>query len=961
MTGNSTNSVLEEDFSVKWDEFSRVLMDRQIRLPEHEKLNESIKTVFSLSDFVARSCIRHPSILMDLIQTDDLFTSYKTDGYEKRLGFFLSGTTDDADLGYRLRMFRHREMVRIAWRDLAGWANLDETLFHLTAFAESCIDQTADFLYSRQCRISGVPLNREGKSQKLVVLGMGKLGSRELNFSSDIDLIFAYPENGETDANTGENGKSISNEAFFLALARRLINLLSASSAEGNLFRVDMRLRPYGENGPLVLSFDAMEDYYQSQGREWERYAWLRARVVAGDKISGENLLTRMRPFVYRRYLDYTVFESLREMKQKIAVEVKRKNMAENVKLGPGGIRELEFFCQIIQMLRGGVDPDVRDLDILNLLAKLADKTYISPETADGLSTAYRFLRNTEHRLQEFKDLQTHVIPSDALGRLRLARSMGFDDDEAFLEMLDRMRTRVHDHFEQLLVIEGPAEKVSSTKASLDSVWQDLLDPEESANLLVKIGYEEPEKALSILKYLRDAPETRALSPKGRHRINRLIPKLLKDVGNAPQPDLVLNRIVDLIKTIERRTNYIALLLENPMVLSHLIQLADKSPWIISFLARHPVLLDELLDPRTLYSPPNKTELKSDLSGRLEHISDDDLEFLIEALCIFKQVNTLRVAAADVTDALHIKKVSDRLTEIAETVLEKVMDLAWQFMVKKHGVPVCLPDHKPCNKGFLIVGYGKVGGIELGYHSDLDLVFLHSGAPVKTRGGEQPIDTPYFFSRLGQRIVHLLTARTRAGMLYETDMRLRPSGSAGPLVSQIDSFFDYQMNESWIWEKQALIRARPLCGDAHLARRFDDIRKTILVCKRDEETLRKEVTAMRQKMRKERWQPNAGKFDLKEGEGGIVDIEFLVQYLVLLKSHDHPELVTWTDNVRILETLLKNRIINDQTAGLLTEAYLTFRTAIHRLNLQEKPAKVSADQFDTLRSGVVDIWKAHIG
>jgi glutamate-ammonia-ligase adenylyltransferase len=635
--------------------------------------------------------------------------------------------------------------------------------------------------------------------------------------------------------------------------------------------------------------------------------------------------------------------------------------MAGNVKLGPGGIREIEFFCQIFQILRGGLNSDLRGWDTLMLLKILADKTYISRKTGEELSEAYRFLRNTEHRLQEFKDLQTHLVPSDSLGRLRLALSMGFDGFEAFKQILDQMRTTVHTHFNQLLESDDKVPEVSSTKGRLDSLWQHLSDPEEAEIILDKTGYREPDKVLGILKFLRDAPETRALSPKGRKRVDLLIPRLLEEVGGSPQPDLILNRIVDLIKAVERRTNYIALLLENPLVLSHLIRLADKSPWIITFLAKYPVLLDELLDHRTLYAPPERAELKRDIQTRLARMSADDLEYQIEALCVFKQVNTLRVAAADVTDALPIMRVSDHLTEIAETVLENVMELARNFMVKKHGAPVCFLNDLPCDNGFLIVGYGKVGGIELGYHSDLDLVFLHAGTSEETRGGEPPIDTPYFFSRLGQRIVHLLTAHTRAGMLYDTDMRLRPSGTSGPLVSQIDSFFNYQMNESWVWEKLALVRARPLCGDEYLGKRFEEVRKNILVCKRDEAELREEVGSMRQKIRKERLKPDPVVFDLKEDKGGIVDIEFIVQYLVLLKSHQNHELVTWTDNVRILETLLESRIINDQTAGLLKEAYLTFRTAIHRLNLQEKPAKVSSDQFNGLRSGVVDIWNTFIG
>ena len=951
------NVALAEDFNEKWKDFSQSLSGKNLSLPDHELIAESIHNVFSLSDFIARSCIRTPSLLIDLIKTNDLFTPYDPDGYEKRLDGALLEADDEKSLADKLRSFRRREMVRVAWRDLAGWANLMETVTDLSLFADACIHNTLDLLYLWQCNKSGTPFSHNGKPQQLVVLGMGKLGSRELNFSSDIDLIFAYPEKGSTRGAV----QSVTNEEFFLDLSRRLIKLLGASTAEGNLFRVDMRLRPYGENGPLVLCFDAMEEYYEVQGREWERYAWLRARVVAGDKDSGETLLGRMAPFVYRRYLDYTVFDSLRDMKNMIAMEVKRKDMAENVKLGPGGIREIEFFCQIFQILRGGIDSDLKGNDTLTLLNLLIERKCISKTAGKSLSEAYCFLRNTEHRVQEFKDLQTHTLPSDTLGRLHLAISMGFDDFEEFKQVLDRVRQTVQTHFSRILESDDNIQKNTSGEDYLGSIWQDVLDPEETKSVLAGAGYDEPEKVSNLLKFFREAAETRSLSLKGKKRIDLLMPRLLKEVGKASQPDLILNRLVDLIRAIEQRTNYIALLIENPGILSHLIVLAEKSPWIVTFLAKHPVLLDELLDHRTLYTPPDRGQLKSEIQTRLERIASDDLEYQIESLCIFKQVNTLRVAAADVTDTLYVMRVSDYLTEIAEIILENVMDLAWNFMVKKHGVPLCSPEYQQCDRGFLIVGYGKVGGIELGYHSDLDLVFLHAGVAGETRGGDPPIDTPYFFSRLGQRIVHLLTARTRAGVLYETDMRLRPSGSAGPLVSRIESFFDYQMNESWIWEKQALVRARPICGDPQLARRFEDIRKSVLACKRDEKELREEVSAMRQKMRAERVKPDTEVFDLKDDTGGIVDIEFLVQYLVLLKSYEYPELLNWTDNVRILETLLKSRIIDDRTASLLKDAYLTFRTAIHRLNLQEKPAKVPLNQFDELRSGVIGVWNFFIG
>jgi [glutamine synthetase] adenylyltransferase / [glutamine synthetase]-adenylyl-L-tyrosine phosphorylase len=944
---------LLEAIDEKWNDFTLSLCSHDLTLPDDETIRESIKTVFCLSEFVFKNCALSPGILIGLIQSRDLVNTYEPGDYHKKLSRHLAGCTDDKFLGQQLALFRQREMVRIAFRDLAGWADLPEILDDLSEFAGACVENALDHLYLWQCRQMGTPTDPEGNKLGLVVIGMGKLGAGELNFSSDIDLVFAYPESGETKGSE----KPVTNDVFFLSLARRLIRTIGASGSGKGVFRVDMRLRPFGENGPLVMSFDGMEDYYEAQGREWERYAWLRARVIAGDKTAGKKLLKRLSPFIYRRYLDYTVFDALRDMKRKITLGVKRRDMADNIKLGPGGIREIEFFCQMFQILRGGVTPVLRERHTRRLLSVLKDEGIINRQTHDDLFFAYDFLRNTEHHLQEFSDMQTHVIPKDDKGRLQMAFSMGCETYEAFAALLARHRNKVHLHFNQLLETEDAGD----IESDLDDVWQDLSDHDTAKAAIAECGFTKPEKVINSLAYLKDAPETRALSLTGKKRIDRLIPRLIRTVGPCEQAEAVLNRLVDLIKSIERRTNYIALLLENPPVLTHLVRLAEKSPWIITFLARHPVLLDEFVDPRSLYSPPGKSDLKKELSNQMKRLSDDDLEYQIETLCIFKQTNILRVAAADVSGGVPIMRVSDHLTEIGETVLEEVLNLAWTFLAGKHGIPDCeLLDHA-CNTGFLIVGYGKLGGSELGYNSDLDLVFLHAETGQATRDTENPIATPHFYSRLGQRIVHLLTAHTRAGRLYETDMRLRPSGSAGPLVSQIEAFFTYQMEQGWTWEKQALVRARPVSGDPALARKFEEIRTKVLACERDEARLREDVATMREKMRKERLHAAPGEFDLKESPGGIIDIEFLVQYLVLLKSHEHAELLKWTDNVRLLETLLKHNIIDDNAAKILHEGYLTFRTAIHRHSLAEKPARVPPDEFCTLSNRVNDVWNHYLG
>ncbi len=945
---------LASDTNNKWDTFCEATKVAGISLPDDPAFNEQIKSVFGFSDFIAKSCTRNPELLNDLAKSGDLLKKYSGDEYATRLANALESAADEAELLLIITQFRNREMVRIAWRDLAGMADIFQTMADLSTFADTCIDQVLSFLYKRHCGTYGTPANNDGTPQNMVILGMGKLGGQELNFSSDVDLIFAYPASGNT---TG--GKdSISNEEFFTKLSRNFLKIFSDKTPNNLIFRVDMRLRPFGENGPIIMSFSALENYYQRQGREWERYALIKARVAGGDKKFGNILLERLRPFVYRRYLDYGTYDSLRDMKQKIAIEIKRKGMQNNIKLGPGGIREIEFFGQVFQLIRGGVEPDLQERRILNVLNVLISKSYIPKNVFDELVHAYIFLRNTEHRLQEYSDLQTHDLPSEHTDKIRLASSMGFDGWKTFAGQLNNHMKHVHQHFNELLATDEDDENPDN---KLGAVWQGVPDREQIEQILLETGFLQSGQANQFIEYLRNDTETRALSREGRERLDKLMPLVLEKISRSPQPDLSLKRIIDLIKTIERRTCYLALILENPAVLTHLVKLSNESPWIISYLAYHPVLLDELLDTRTLYTPMEKTELEQTLHQRMERVSGNDIEQQIEELTIFKQVHTLRVAAADVGGAHRLMKVSDYLTYIAETILSEVLELTWRHLVKKHGTPVCEIDGKPCDKGFAIVAYGKLGGLELGYGSDLDLVFLHAGSKRQTEGGKIPLDSSQFYARLGQRIIHLLTAHTRAGMLYDIDMRLRPSGSAGVLVSHVDAFRGYQANEAWTWEHQALSRTRAICGDTAVKQHFENTRKETLCIPRNKEKLKQEISSMREKMRNEHKRQDQGLFDIKQGNGGIVDIEFLVQYLVLLNAHRHDEIIKWPDNIRQLESLAHTSILDKKTAVFLKSAYLTFRKEVHRLNLQEKPSVVPDEKYNDLREKIRMLWDRYLG
>jgi len=880
-----------------------------------------------------------------LLESGDLLLSYAPDRYAQLTARTLSKLRSEEDLDRGLRQLRRREMTRIAWRDLAGWARLEETLRELSWLAEALIDGAAGWLHAHLAHARGAPHGAStGAPQSLVVLGMGKLGAYELNFSSDIDLIFAYPEEGST---RGRRAR-VHNEEFFTELGKQLIRCLSTPTEEGFVFRTDMRLRPFGSSGPLVMSFEQMEEYYQSQGREWERYAMIKARPVAGDRAQGRQLLRILRPFIYRRYLDFNVFESLREMKALINQEVAKRDLEDNIKLGPGGIREIEFIGQTFQLIRGGREPALQEQQILLILHRLARAGHLPEEAAIELERAYHFLRRVENRLQMEADRQTHQLPDDAVGRLRLARSMDYPDWEGFSRTLAQHRARVQRHFNQVFNMPRQDADTSAQKAQKTpdyaALWSGALDEARGIALLTQAGFQDGGEIRRRLGLLRDGHTYRALSERGRARMDRVMAPLLDAAAATPRPDVTLIRLLDLIEQIARRTAYLALLGENSVVLTQLVRLCAASPWISDMLAHQPLLLDELIDPRTLYAPLDRGALERELRIALDAIAPDDLEQQMETLRHFKQSNVLRVAAADVMAAMPLMVVSDHLTEIAEVVLAEVLNQAAGHLARRGSGA-----GRPLDRGFAIIAYGKLGGIELGYGSDLDLVFLHAADddPALAQG----------YARLAQRIIHLLNTHTPAGILYEVDLRLRPSGSSGLLVSSLSAFEDYQSNAAWTWEHQALVRARVVAGDPAVTVEFNRIRAAALTRSRDPDRLRDEVGDMRERMRRELARGGKGRFDLKQDRGGIADIEFIVQYAVLRWAGEHPELLRWTDNIRLLETLARLGLLPSEDTRLLTEAYRNYRAVVHRLALQEvDDTVVDGAEFEVQRAEIARIW-----
>ncbi|MBD8597263.1 bifunctional [glutamate--ammonia ligase]-adenylyl-L-tyrosine phosphorylase/[glutamate--ammonia-ligase] adenylyltransferase [Pseudomonas sp. CFBP 8772] len=930
---------------------------------------QAFDRVCAASDFVADQVSRDPLMLLDLAESGELERSFAPGELLGHIASAVIQAASDDELGRNLRRQRTRQQVRIIWRDLTRQADLVETCRDLSDMADGCIDLAYKWLYERHCQQFGTPTGRRtGEPQQMVILGMGKLGAVELNLSSDIDLIFAYPEGGETQGVK----RPLDNQEFFIRLGQRLIKALDPVTVDGFVFRVDMRLRPYGSSGALVLSFNALEQYYQDQGRDWERYAMIKARVVGGDQEKGSELLDMLRPFVYRRYLDFSAIEALRTMKQLIQQEVRRKGMAENIKLGSGGIREVEFIAQAFQLIHGGRDLSLQQRPLLKVLKTLEGQGYLPAAVIDELREGYQFLRYTEHAIQAIADRQTQMLPDDPQDKSRIAFMMGFADWASFHERLMYWRERVAWHFRQ--VIADPDEEDGQQDHGEEIVggewlplWEESQNEESACLQLQEGGFADAQKALKNLSNLRNSSQLRSMQRLGRERLDAFIPRLLAQAVEHDNPDLVLERVLPLVEAVARRSAYLVLLTENPGALRRLLTLCAASPWIAEQIARFPLLLDELLNEGRLFSPPQALELAAELRERLTRIPEDDLEQQMEALRHFKLAHRLRVAASEITGSLPLMKVSDYLTWLAEAILEQVLALAWRHTVARHGAPR-RPDGTLCDPGFVIVGYGKVGGIELGHGSDLDLVFIHDGDPQAETDGAKPIDGAQFFTRLGQRIIHLITTQTNSGQLYEVDMRLRPSGAAGLLVSSLGAFSRYQENEAWTWEHQALVRARVLVGSTDVGRQFEAVRALVLGRERDLPKLRQEVSEMRAKMRDNlgtrataagkganAFEPTA-RFDLKQDAGGIVDIEFMVQYAALAWSREHTALLRYTDNIRILEGLEEAGLMAAADAGLLREAYKAYRSAAHRQALQNDPGVVAGDQFVTERREVMRLW-----
>lgn len=890
------------------------------------------KKVEACSPFLARLLLRNEGLLEDLLEHSDVSYSLQ------EMQDFFAGQKIENERALKkvLRQLRQHVIARIIWRDLNGLAALDEVVKTISEFADFVINQALAYLNPWHVAEYGEPVNDQGKVQSLIVIGMGKLGGMELNVSSDVDLIFAYEDSGNT---TGEN--SVSNQTYFTRLGKKLISALDDITEDGFVFRVDMRLRPYGGEGALVSSLAALESYYQSNGREWERYAWIKGREVTGERV----IYNLLKPFVFRRYLDYSSFANMRDLKVQIQREVNVRNAKttggkDNIKLGRGGIREVEFIAQVFQLIRGGQDPSLQIRPTLSVLTLLAEKRLLPQDVVDALTKAYVFLRNLEHRLMYLEDAQTQDLPKNEEAQAAIATAMGFDNWDVFKTALDVHRDVVREQFDQTFSLDKQEgdENVAQDPALLaaKNVWDGVMDEAGSLAILEKLGFTMAEDTLNKVQQLHQGHRYQQLPEQSRQRFDQLLPVLIEVASRVDGPDIALMRTMDFLDAICRRASYLALLAEYPDALRLVVRLCGASAWCTQYLTQHPIVLDELLDEVSLYAKPDFKYLRSEMEKTMQAM-DGDVEAQMNAMRHFKQAAIFRFVAQDITGQLQLETLSDYLSELADLVVDVSIQTIWRSLDFKH-----IEQPK-----FAVIGYGKLGGKELGYASDLDIIFLYE---------DDAEDVGSIYARFGQRVSSWFNSLTTAGMLYETDLQLRPDGNSGLLVSSTKAFSNYQKQRAWIWEHQAITRARFVAGDAHVGEVFEKIRCNVIKQARDLEKLRVDVVEMREKMRHAQ-SFSVDLFDLKQSQGGIIDVEFIVQYLVLVHAPQHDVLTGNIGNIALLATLGDLDIIDQNLAKQTADAYREYRRLQHAARLQgDQQVKVERKQVENFAKTVKSLW-----
>lgn len=906
--------------------------------------------VLALSDFVANTIFSYPKECAELLDRGALDNPCFNEDLKAAVENFIVQGLSDFELKKRLRILRRTRTMIIAWRDLCGMAEINEVMGALSLLAELIVLRTIEVVRLSFKRAYGDALCEDGSQMPLLTYAMGKLGGEELNFSSDIDLIFAYPEDGET---TG-GPRSLSFREFFTRIVQRSANFLSDITVDSFCYRIDLRLRPFGDAGPMVSTFDGMATYYETQGRTWERYALVKARLLGGYSVYreyGPELVSLLRPFVYRRYLDYGAVQSLRKLKHMIEAELRRKRRINNFKLGEGGIREIEFIAQVFELMRGGRYEELRERSLRKTLVALADLELLPSEVAAKLDDAYVYLRRLENVIQEFSDKQTQTIPDNERDIARMLIAMHQNSLEEFLSQLQSIMSFVHQEFCQVVSDDGQDED--------NIVGFDLWESDSTAEELaadLKPYMHKSEEAVDLAKNiiaLKKNLSRYPVGPVGRETLVRLMPKIILAVSSENQAPDLFKKVAGLVEQVATRTPYMQLLADNNRVLQRFISLIKENVFAAELITAHPILLDELLMPQLYHTPPSCQENLMRLQERLLRIENNDLEEQMEELRLFKKIMIFRIAMSDKAHTLPVMKISDALTWLAEAIVKELLILAWHQTVAKYGEP---PNCTADDPGMAVIAYGKLGGIELGYKSDLDMVFICGSSDEYTLG-EHSVSCNMFYQRLVQRMLHLSVTRTAGGVLYDLDMRLRPDGDSGLLISDIKSFEYYQKNRAWTWEHQALVRARPIAGSRKIISEFNRIRNDVLRTPRDPYKLKEDVIEMRNKMRKHLDRGGDKLFDLKQSPGGMVDIEFIAQYLTLREAPLHQGMVLWSDNVRIFDECARLHLLDAELCSALKDAYLKLRECYHQISLADLPRLVAIEHRPQVCAEIISIWK----
>jgi len=860
-----------------------------------------------------------------------------------------------------IRRFRHRKMFRILWRDLTGASTVYDTLHELSTLADACIVVADEWAYTALSQRYGKPRNSEGKEQRLIILGMGKLGGYELNVSSDIDLICLWPDAGKTDGDSAGR-RIVDASEFFRRSVQLFTRLLNSTTVDGFAFRVDTRLRPFGDSGPLVMNFDGLENYYLTQARDWERYAMIKARAITGDAAEIEILMDLVSPFVYRRYLDYNAFDSLRELKGKIALSVNQKGLVDNIKLGSGGIREIEFIGQSFQLVRGGRDERLRMRSIVQVLKQLAKDSLLAQQESESLIEAYTYLRRVENCLQMMRDEQRHSLPTDENDQLRLTTMLDEADWDSFRQTLSYHQNVVSKIFSELFEVENTTpendnfeskvadvgEPMSDVSTQMREAWtvfslDDISDDMRRQRLEIA-GFEVSDELLSVIGTVSHGAFFNRLTSDSQSRVARIAPLIMTLALKTSEPSQTLARCMGFVRVVAGRSGYLQVLCDQPQSLARLVNLFSQSRWLANFVSRQPMVIDELLEGPDSGIYSNAREIAERTQAQVERIRSAELDVQMDSLRHYRQGREMRIACAQLDGSLTLMQVSDQLSWLAESIIDGVMQLVEVPLQAKYGQPYFEVDGKRLVSTEAIIAYGKLGGGELGFASDLDLVFVHDSSGEKQRtDGQQPIENSAYYARLAQKFVHFMSTVTPAGVLYEIDLRLRPNGTSGVLVSGLDAFAQYQEGDAWTWEHQALIRARMVFGRARLRRQFEGIRTRVLAQERSERELREAVASMRERMRSALGRVSEGQFHLKQGAGGVADIEFIVQFLVLAYSAKYPVLLEFTDNIRILDTVEALALMPANEVAILRGSYLALREYLHRQALQEASAVVAFD------------------